>query len=212
MGFSRMVMKPAMATSSTPWRSRASTMAWVTSTRSGTRATTSEGTPWAAATSVARHGRSTTTTATGSPAARMASRLVPLPDARTPIRTSTDRTSGGVPDTDSFPVGRDVLHLCPNRDPGGGMDFNKLSKGERIVLVAGVLLVIDLLFLPWHKIKISALLGVNVSRTGVQSPNSGYAILALLIDLVMITQIVAARFTSAKLPNPPSPWGQVHLF
>jgi hypothetical protein len=92
------------------------------------------------------------------------------------------------------------------------MDFNKLSKGERIVLVAGVLLVIDLLFLPWHRIKISAILGVDVSRTGVQSPNSGYGVLALLITLVMIAQIVAARFTSARLPRPPIPWGQVHLF
>ena len=92
------------------------------------------------------------------------------------------------------------------------MDFNKLSKGERIVLVAGVLLVIDLLFLPWHRIKISAILGVDVSRTGVQSPNSGYGVLALLITLVMIAQIVAARFTSARLPKPPVPWGQVHLF
>ena len=92
------------------------------------------------------------------------------------------------------------------------MDFNKLSKGERIVLVSGVLLVIDLLFLPWHRIKISAILNVGVSRTGVQSPNSGYGILALLITLVMIAQIVAARFTSAKLPKPPVPWGQVHLF
>ena len=91
------------------------------------------------------------------------------------------------------------------------MDFNKLSKGERIVLISGVLLVIDLLFLPWHRIKISPLLGVDVSRTGVQSPNQGYGVLALLITLVMIAQIVAARFTSAKLPKPPVPWGRVHL-
>lgn len=91
------------------------------------------------------------------------------------------------------------------------MDFNKLSKGERIVLVSGVLLVIDLLFLPWHRVNLGPLIGANVSRTGVQSPNSGYGILALLVALVMIAQIVAARFTSAKLPKPPVPWGQVHL-
>jgi hypothetical protein len=93
------------------------------------------------------------------------------------------------------------------------MDFNKLSKGERIVLISGVLLVIDLLFLPWHRIRLGGVLGVgvDVSRTGVQSPNSGYGILALLVTLVMIAQIVAARFTSAKLPKPPVPWGRVHL-
>jgi hypothetical protein len=92
------------------------------------------------------------------------------------------------------------------------MDFNKLSKGERIVLIAGLLLIIDLLFLPWHRIKISDVLGVDVSRTAVQSPNGGYGVLALLITLVMIGQIVAARFTSARLPRPPVPWGQVHMF
>jgi hypothetical protein len=94
------------------------------------------------------------------------------------------------------------------------MDFNKLSKGERIVLIAGVLLVIDLLFLPWHRIKVGGgLLGVSldVSRTGVQSPHQVWGILALLVTLVMIAQIVAARFTSAQLPKPPVPWGRVHL-
>ncbi len=93
------------------------------------------------------------------------------------------------------------------------MDFNKLSKGERIVLVAGVLLVIDLLFLPWHRIRLSVLgVGVTETATGVQAPNGGWGVLALLITLVMIGQIVAARFTSARLPRPPVPWGQVHLF
>jgi hypothetical protein len=94
------------------------------------------------------------------------------------------------------------------------MDFNKLTKGERIVLIAGVLLIIDLLFLPWHRIKIGSVLGVSVpavSRTGVQSPNGGYGVLALIVVLVMIGQIVAAKFTTAKLPNPPVPWERVHL-
>src|SRR5439155_5426997 len=85
MGFSRMRMNPAMATSSTPWFSRESTTRWVKSTRSPPHSTSSQGTPAASANSVARNGRSATTTATGSPAARMASRLLPPPDASTPI-------------------------------------------------------------------------------------------------------------------------------
>ena len=48
----------------------------------------------AAATSRARHGRSTTTRRTGSPAEAMASRMVPLPEASTPIRA--DRASVSV--------------------------------------------------------------------------------------------------------------------
>ena len=32
----------------------------------------------------------------------------------------------------------------------------RLSQGERIVLVAGLLLIVDLLFLPWHDIDLGA--------------------------------------------------------
>jgi hypothetical protein len=89
------------------------------------------------------------------------------------------------------------------------VDFNKLSKGERIVAGAGLLLVIDLLFLPWHHITVRGLL--SASRTGVQSPNSFYGVLALLLALVMVAQVVVSKLTAAKLPDIPVPWAQVHL-
>ena len=88
------------------------------------------------------------------------------------------------------------------------MDFKKLTMGDRIVLAAGILLVIDLLFLPWHSIDLGVL---SVKRTGVQSPNGFYGVLALLIAVVMVAQIVVARLTAAKLPQIPLPWGRVHL-
>jgi hypothetical protein len=95
------------------------------------------------------------------------------------------------------------------------VDFSKLTQGEKIVLGAGLLLIIDLLFLPWHKIDIGSVLGVRVpevTATGVEAPNGGYGILAVLIAVVMVGQIIAAKFTTAKLPNPPVPWPQVHLY
>lgn len=94
------------------------------------------------------------------------------------------------------------------------MDLSKLTKGDKIVLAAGLLLIIDLLFLPWHKIDLGGgLLGISVSvkRTGVQSPNAFYGVLALIIALVMVAQIVVAKFTTAKLPVLPIPWSRVHL-
>jgi len=94
------------------------------------------------------------------------------------------------------------------------MDFSKLRRGDQIVLIAGALLVIDLLFLPWHHISVPRVLGYgggSVNRTAVQSPNSFYGVLALLIVLVMVAQVVVSRFTSAKLPDLPVSWGQVHL-
>ncbi len=89
------------------------------------------------------------------------------------------------------------------------MDLNKLTRGDKIVLGTGLLLVLDLLAFPWHKITVANLL--SVSRTGVQSPNSVYGVLALLLAIVMVAQVVASKLTSAKLPEIPLPWGQVHL-
>ena len=91
------------------------------------------------------------------------------------------------------------------------MDLSKLSQGERIVLVAGVLLIIDLLFLPWHSIDLGVSIpGVDLTRSGVQSPNGGYGVLALLLTIVMVGQIIAAKIAGANLPSPPVPWSQVH--
>lgn len=92
------------------------------------------------------------------------------------------------------------------------MDVTKLSQGDRIVLAAGIVLIIDLLFLPWYHIDLSIFVpGAVASRSAVQSPYAGYGLIAFLVTLVMVGQIVAARFTSAKLPDPPISWGQIHF-
>jgi hypothetical protein len=88
------------------------------------------------------------------------------------------------------------------------MDFNKLTQGERIVLIAGVLLIIDLLFLPWHSIDLGV---IDVKRTGVQSPNAFYGVIALILTIVMVGQIIASKLAGAKLPDLPVSWGQVHM-
>jgi|SRR6266571_4183572 len=89
------------------------------------------------------------------------------------------------------------------------MDLSKLSKGDRIVVVAGLLLVIDLLFLPWYSITIANL--VTVTRTGVGSPDAFLGFLGMLVALVMVLQIVLARFTDVKLPDLPIPWPRAHM-
>lgn len=94
------------------------------------------------------------------------------------------------------------------------MDLSRLSQGERIVLIAGVLLIVDLLFLPWHNIDLGGAaesLGIDTTRSGAQSPNAFYGVVALILTLVMVAQIVLDKLTSAALPNPPVPWAQVHL-
>ncbi len=88
----------------------------------------------------------------------------------------------------------------------------KLSQGERIVLVAGVLLIVDLLLLPWHSAPdIPEGIGFDPTRTAVQEIYPAYGIAAVVLTALMIVQIVLARLLSVRLPAPALPWPQVHL-
>lgn len=88
----------------------------------------------------------------------------------------------------------------------------KLSQGERIVLGAGVLLILDLVFLPWHNIDLGGIEDVvDTTLTGVQAPYAGYGIAAVVLTSIMIAQIALARLLSMRLSEPPVPWSQVHL-
>ena len=88
----------------------------------------------------------------------------------------------------------------------------RLTQGERIVLVGGLLLVVDLVFLPWHSVDLGGLdIDFDPTRTAVQDPYPAYGIAAVVLTLVMVAQIVAARLLALRLPAPGLPWEQVHL-
>ena len=90
------------------------------------------------------------------------------------------------------------------------MDLSKLSRGDRIVVIAGGLLVIDLLFLPWISVTVP-FIGTVVSYTGISAPNAFLGFLAALVTAAMVAQIIVSRFTSAKIPDLPVPWPRAHM-
>lgn len=96
------------------------------------------------------------------------------------------------------------------------LDFlDRFTVGERILLSAGGLLVLDLLFLPWHGFpeRVVAGQGVvsTVHRAAVQSPHPFWGVLALLVTVALITQVLMTRTTAVDLADVPVPWSQVHL-
>lgn len=92
------------------------------------------------------------------------------------------------------------------------MDLKKLSMGERIMALAGVLLLLDVLVLPWHRISVGiGVFGLTVSRTGVQSPNGFVGLLIALVALAVVARIVLSEFTSVELPALPVPWERADL-
>jgi hypothetical protein len=82
------------------------------------------------------------------------------------------------------------------------LDFSSLSRGEKTIVRAGGLLLVDLLFFPWHRVTGAfALLGVSdPTRTAVQTPNSLQGTIAFLVTVAMVGQILMARSSSAR-PN-----------
>lgn len=90
--------------------------------------------------------------------------------------------------------------------------LRRLSEGEWIVLIGGTLLIVHLLLMPWHDIDLGgADVALDTTRTAVQSPYSGYGVAAVALTTLMVVQIVLARLTPVRLPEPPVPWTQVQL-
>jgi hypothetical protein len=86
------------------------------------------------------------------------------------------------------------------------------TRGEIVIVVAGVLLAADLIALPWHRYHLDLddlglqLPAFNLERTGVQSPQAAFGIGAVCIALGMVVHTVLAKFLPA-LPR----LEQVHL-
>ena len=85
------------------------------------------------------------------------------------------------------------------------MNLNDLSLGQKIIGAAGIILIIDLLFLPWHSVDLGF---AEVSRSGIESPNSFYGILALIIAILMVVVVVMQAMAADKLPDLPVPYGR----
>jgi len=88
--------------------------------------------------------------------------------------------------------------------------FMALSIGEKIIIIAGLLFFIDG-FLPWFDYDIAGFGGP--SRSGWSGDLSFLSIIAILAAVVMVAQIVVARFTDVQVPALPQglTWPRVHL-
>ncbi len=88
--------------------------------------------------------------------------------------------------------------------------FQALSLGEKIILVAGVVLFI-VGFLPWYSFDLGPF--GSVTRSGWQSPGALWSMLAILIGLAMSGVVGAKTFTDVKLPDDigGQSWARIYL-
>lgn len=84
------------------------------------------------------------------------------------------------------------------------MDTSRLTTGDKLVAGAGMLLLVDLLFLPWHQV-------FSFSITAVEAPGGWWGTLAALLTLAILVVLGIRRFTRVALPALPRPIGEVTL-
>jgi predicted permease len=82
------------------------------------------------------------------------------------------------------------------------MDLTKLKTGDKVVSVSGLLLFV-FGFLPWYGIE-----GFNFNAWDYFF----VGVIPVLIGVVMVAQVLAARLGNVDMPNVGSlTWGQIHL-
>ena len=76
--------------------------------------------------------------------------------------------------------------------------FKALGIGEKIIIVAGVLLFIDG-FLPWYSIDVGPF--GSFTRNGWQSPGAIWSMFAILIGMAMTGVVVLKNLTEVNIPE-----------
>jgi hypothetical protein len=72
------------------------------------------------------------------------------------------------------------------------VDLSKLSREDWMVGGGSLLLIIDLLFLPWHSV---SGFGVSADFSGTDAPGSIWGVLALIVTIVVLVDLALARFS-----------------
>jgi hypothetical protein len=80
------------------------------------------------------------------------------------------------------------------------MNLDKLTPAEQIIAGSGIALLI-FSFLPWF----------GTGGVDHNAWDNMFSALAVLVAVLMVTQIALARLTTASLPKPPMGWPRVHM-
>jgi len=89
------------------------------------------------------------------------------------------------------------------------VDLKKLTTGEWVTAVSGVLLLI-FSFFHWYSVDIGPF---SVSRNGWQSPDAFWSVVAILIGIVLAAHVIVNKLAGVDMPERMGSvgWGVVHL-
>jgi predicted cation transporter len=95
------------------------------------------------------------------------------------------------------------------------VDISKLSRGEQVIGVSGIVLFI-FSFFKWYELDFGGGSSGGLDIPGISVSASGWdttlGLLAAIIAIVMVAQVVASKLGGMNMPDLGSvTWGQVHL-
>jgi hypothetical protein len=93
------------------------------------------------------------------------------------------------------------------------VDLSKLTLSDKILGGTGILLLIDLLFLPWHHISVSfGGFSVSKSYSAISGTGQFWGVLAILLTLAVVVVLALVKFSTVKLPELPVPLNQAIFY
>ena len=82
------------------------------------------------------------------------------------------------------------------QEAGATTSFETVSRDELLLAALGVLLVLDLLFLPWFELTVSAgAVSVSISNTATGPPDGWLGVLAILVVLARLVDIAIEQLS-----------------
>jgi hypothetical protein len=90
------------------------------------------------------------------------------------------------------------------------MDLKKLTPGEMVTAVCGVVLLI-VSFFPWYGIDLGAFGEFN--RNGWQEPDAFFSIVAVILGVILAAHVIVEKLANVDLPERLGSvgWGIMHL-
>ena len=97
--------------------------------------------------------------------------------------------------------------------------FQQLTRSDKIVGVAGIVLFIGMIAFPWYHVGLPGYTvdghtfgGGSYNSNALSGPGSFFSVVALIVLIVLLAEVAVRRFTSVQLPSLPISWSAAELY